>query len=292
METTNLPLVSVLMTSYNREKYIADAIESVLGSTYTNFELIIVDDGSKDKTVEIAKSYQAKDNRINVYINEKNLGDYNNRNKAASYAKGKYIKYLDSDDMIYKYGLAIMVEAMEMFPQAAIGLTSRNIAPLKPFPIPHSPLEAFTKHYFEYGLLNMGPSSVILNRIAFVEAGMFSGKRHIGDVECWAKMAMSFYVLELQPSLIFWRQHEDQEIKTEKTNGQFNEDFFITEHTVAINILNDKNCPLSSKQKKYLVQKKNNVALMQIIKHFLKTLELKKCIRIYKHADLKLKNIF
>jgi glycosyltransferase involved in cell wall biosynthesis len=292
METTNLPLVSVLMTSYNREKYIADAIESILESTYTNFELIIVDDGSKDKTVEIAKTYQAKDNRVTVYVNEKNLGDYNNRNKAASYAKGKYIKYLDSDDMIYKYGLAIMVEGMEKFPKAAIGLTSRNIAPLKPFPILHSPLEAFNKHYFEYGLLNMGPSSVIINRIAFVDIGMFSGKRHIGDVECWAKMAMNSCVIELQPSLIFWRQHEEQEIKTEKKNGHFNEDFFITEHSVAIDILNEKKCPLSSKQKKYLIRKKNKVAIRQIIKHFLKTLEFKKCIRIYKHLDLKLKNVF
>ena len=86
-------LVSVLMTSFNRDKYIAEAIDSVLASTYQNWELIIVDDCSKDKTVEIAKSYEAKDNRIKVYVNKKNLGDYPNRNKAASYAKGKYIKY-------------------------------------------------------------------------------------------------------------------------------------------------------------------------------------------------------
>ena len=85
------PLVSVLMTSYNRENYIAEAIESVLASTYKNFELIIVDDRSKDRTVEIARSYESKDDRVKVYINEKNLGDYPNRNKAASYAKGFYI---------------------------------------------------------------------------------------------------------------------------------------------------------------------------------------------------------
>ena len=52
------PLVSILMTAYNREKYIAEAIESVLASTYKNFELIIVDDCSKDGTVAIAKTYQ------------------------------------------------------------------------------------------------------------------------------------------------------------------------------------------------------------------------------------------
>jgi glycosyltransferase involved in cell wall biosynthesis len=90
-----IPLVSVLMTSYNRQDYIAEAIESVLNSKYQNFELIIVDDGSKDQTVKIAQEFAEKDKRIRLYINEKNLGDYGNRNKAASYATGKYIKYLD-----------------------------------------------------------------------------------------------------------------------------------------------------------------------------------------------------
>ena len=83
----NYPLVSVLITSYNREKYIGDAIQSVLDSTYKNFELIIVDDMSTDNSVGIAKSFEKKDNRIKVYINEANLGDYPNRNKAASLLK-------------------------------------------------------------------------------------------------------------------------------------------------------------------------------------------------------------
>src|ERR1700748_2916719 len=95
------PLVSVLMTAYNREKYIEEAIESVLASSYTNLELIIVDDCSKDNTVEIARSYEARDPRVKVFINEKNLGDYPNRNRAASLAKGEYIKYVDSDDVMF-----------------------------------------------------------------------------------------------------------------------------------------------------------------------------------------------
>ena len=91
----NAPLVSVLLTAFNREKYIAEAIESVLSSTFNNYELIIVDDASTDKTVEIIKGYAAKDSRIRFYVNETNLGDYPNRNKIATYATGKYIKYID-----------------------------------------------------------------------------------------------------------------------------------------------------------------------------------------------------
>src|SRR5271156_3108445 len=104
------------MTAYNREKYIAQAIDSILESTYKNFELIIVDDCSKDKTVEIAKGYAQKDSRVKVFINEKNLGDYPNRNKAASYANGKYLKYVDSDDVVYPTGLEVFVNSMEQFP--------------------------------------------------------------------------------------------------------------------------------------------------------------------------------
>ena len=117
------PLVSVLMTAYNRKKYIAEAIESVLASTFQDFELIIVDDCSRDHTVEIVRLYTS-DPRLQVHVNEKNLGDYPNRNRAASLAKGQYLKYVDSDDYIYPRGLQIMVEMFEPFTQAAVGFCS------------------------------------------------------------------------------------------------------------------------------------------------------------------------
>ena len=114
------PLVSVLMTAYNREMYIGEAIESVLASTYSNFELIIVDDVSSDNTLAIVQRYAERDNRIRVYVNESNLGDYPNRNQAARYASGKYIKYLDSDDKIFDFGLEYCITQMEKNPEAAI----------------------------------------------------------------------------------------------------------------------------------------------------------------------------
>ena len=97
--------VSILTTVYNRDKYLAACINSVLASSYQDWELIIVDDVSTDTSLAISKSYEQKDARIKVYVNDKNLGDYPNRNKAASYAKGKYLKYLDADDLIYPRGL-------------------------------------------------------------------------------------------------------------------------------------------------------------------------------------------
>ena len=114
------PIVTVLTTTYNREAFIAAAIESVLSSFHSDFELIVVDDCSSDNTVGIARKYEKLDKRVKVYVNEKNLGDYVNRNKAAAYASGKYIKYLDSDDLLYPHGLQVMVYSMEQFRIPAI----------------------------------------------------------------------------------------------------------------------------------------------------------------------------
>ncbi|MDB9374860.1 glycosyltransferase family 2 protein [Nodularia sphaerocarpa] len=88
--------VSVIMPAYNTEKYIAKAIESFLAQTLDNIELIIVDDASSDRTVEIAKNFV--DARIKILINEKNLGPSDSRNRALKEAKGEWVAVLDSDD--------------------------------------------------------------------------------------------------------------------------------------------------------------------------------------------------
>lgn len=92
-------LVSVMMAAYNAEEYISESIESVLNQTYKNFELIIINDGSSDSTLEIAKKYAAQDSRIVVHSNEKNSGFYYTLNKAIEMARGKYLAVNDADDL-------------------------------------------------------------------------------------------------------------------------------------------------------------------------------------------------
>ncbi len=207
------PLVSVLMTAYNRQKYIGDAIESVLSSSYKDFELIIVDDGSTDNTVEIAHTYKDSDSRIQVHVNEKNLGDYPNRNKAAGLAKGKYIKYLDADDMIYYYGLEVMIHSMEQFPKAGFGLAAM-VSDEKPFPIELSPRESYMEHFNRYSHFNRAPGSSIIKTEAFNRVGGFSGKRMIGDNEFWFKIARYFNMVKFPFDLYWNRIHHEQESKT------------------------------------------------------------------------------
>lgn len=210
---TKKPKVSVLMTAFNREQFIGEAIESVLASTYSNWELIIVDDKSKDKTVEIARAYEDKDERIKVYVNEKNLGDYPNRNKAASYAKGKYLKYLDSDDIIYPHGLEIFIYYMEKYPEAALGLHWRFLQEEGRYPILLQPKEALNHHFNKKGLFHNAPGSVIIRKDAFKKVGGFSGLRQIGDYECWLKIASRYPVLKISFFPMWTRSHEAQEQK-------------------------------------------------------------------------------
>ncbi|WP_060678179.1 glycosyltransferase family 2 protein [Virgibacillus halodenitrificans] len=97
----NNPLVSVITPAYNAERFIRQTIESVLAQTYSNWEMIIVDDCSTDKTVEYINHYIKTDSRIKLFIQEKNRGSAIARNTAMNNAKGQYLAFLDSDDLWY-----------------------------------------------------------------------------------------------------------------------------------------------------------------------------------------------
>lgn len=239
------PLVSILTTAYNRSLFLHETIESVISSTYSNWELIIVDDCSTDNTLEVARQYEKKDSRIKVYSNKTNLGDYRNRNRAAEIAIGKYLKYLDSDDLIYPHGLQVMVESMERYPEAGIGLQNNIKENFKPYPILYSTVEAYREHFTKDGFFLSGPSGAIIRNDAFKQNGGFSGKRHISDKELWIKISLNSPVVSFQPSLIWWRQHENQEINIERKNWESMLMHFELEKSV---ILSDS-FPLNDKEK-------------------------------------------
>lgn len=215
------PLVSVLMTVYNREKYIAEAIESVMASTYENWELIITDDQSSDDSLIIAQKYAAEDDRIKVYLNENNLGDYPNRNKAASYAQGKYLKYLDSDDLIYPHGLEVMVRAMEKFPNAGIGLTHYFNSQM-PLPIQLKSKQVTLIHFNKNILLTDGPTGCMYQRKCFEKLGGFNPDfRVASDYEFNMRASLFKPIVLFNPGLSFWRQHEEQEFQKNKVNDDY-----------------------------------------------------------------------
>ena len=96
------PKVSVLMPAYNAEKYIAEAIESILNQTYKDFEFIIVDDCSTDDTAKIIKKYAKKDKRIKYFKNDENSGVTVSLNNGLKHCSGEFIARMDADDISLK----------------------------------------------------------------------------------------------------------------------------------------------------------------------------------------------
>lgn len=94
-------LVSIVMPSYNSEKFIEETIRSVQNQTYGHWELIIVDDCSKDDTVQMIEEIQMSDDRIKLLINSENLGPGKSRNRGITEAQGSFLTFLDSDDIWY-----------------------------------------------------------------------------------------------------------------------------------------------------------------------------------------------
>ena len=120
-----MSFVSVIMPAYNAAKTIAESIESVLQQTYTDFELIILNDFSNDETEHIIKKYM-QDMRV-VYIkNERNLGVSETRNKGISIAKGAWIAFLDSDDIWEKNKLQKQIELIQSKKDAILCYTASS----------------------------------------------------------------------------------------------------------------------------------------------------------------------
>ena len=97
--TKHCPMVSVIMPAYNSEQFIEKSIRSALGQTYSNLEVIVIDDCSKDRTVQIVQKLAQEDNRVRLIQNETNAGAANSRNKGMDCSRGAYVALLDSDDI-------------------------------------------------------------------------------------------------------------------------------------------------------------------------------------------------
>jgi glycosyltransferase involved in cell wall biosynthesis len=223
--------------------------------------LIIVDDCSTDRTLEIIKQFEILDSRIRVFVNDFNLGDYKNRNRAASVASGQFLKYVDADDIIYSHGLEVMVNCMVDYPNAALGIQSVNREDITPYPILVEPRQSFVEHFLNGGLFLSGPTGVIINRDIFESEGGFSGKRYVGDTELWLRLGLTYPIVKFQPALIWWRSHDDQEIKKENLSFKPVLDRYLMDKS----FLFCKKCPLSQEELKLAYMKLNRRYLNNLL---------------------------
>jgi glycosyltransferase involved in cell wall biosynthesis len=275
--------VSVLMAAYNAERFIGEAIESVINSDFTDWELIIVDDRSTDGTYGICEKYVQINDRIRLYKNEKNLGDYPNRNKVASYANGTYLKYLDNDDVLYKYSLSYMVEAMEKFPSAALAIGFHMIDDSEPYPIFYTSQETYKAQFLGKGFLSYGPSSAIIKRDAFESTGGFVEQKFVGDQELWLRLALKHGAVKLQPSLIWYRVHTDQESNRERKNILNND----VRYKINLQSLENGKHFFTESEYQYAKHKIKQHYARFILRYAIKSKRLSNSVQLFKKSGLK-----
>ncbi len=122
------PKVSVILSAFNREKYLGEAIDSILAQEFRDFELILVDDASTDNSAEIIKVYEKRDSRIRALFLDCNTGVSGARNRGFVIAEGEYIAYMDSDDVSLPTRLKKQVDFLEQNPEVgAVGVWVRRM---------------------------------------------------------------------------------------------------------------------------------------------------------------------
>lgn len=222
-------LVSICIPTYNGERWLAEAISSALEQTYPSLEILIVDDASLDRTLDIVHSF--RDPRIRVEVNSKNLGIVRNRNRCVTLARGAFVKFLFQDDMLYPTCIERMSQILESHERAGMVFAPRDMLLENP---DEASSVAFKEHYgslyHEYAPLceiNSGidlfkkglrtgflenwigePSNVLLRRSSFGEIGLFNEKlKSCSDWEMWVRIMYHFDVGFVNEPLSSFRIH-------------------------------------------------------------------------------------
>jgi glycosyltransferase involved in cell wall biosynthesis len=246
------PMVSVLMTVFNRQQFLAQAIESVLASGFRDFELIITDDCSSDSSFDIARSFAKNDCRVHVYRNERNLGDYGNRMHAASLARGQYLKYVDSDDAIYPHGLEVMVRNMQLHPGAALAVAHPLPELDVPYPLCLTPMESYRRHFLGRGCFGCGPGGAIIRTSVFRSLGGFDPAWGVlSDLEFWLRAAARHPIVLQQPALVWWRTHGGQEFRI----GDAEKVYLTRGFTLSLRSLLQPDCPLPPDEQRKAIKR-------------------------------------
>jgi len=226
------PEVSVVMSVYNGEKYLTEAIESMLNQTFTNFEFIIIDDGSTDESLAIIQKYSNQDERIILVRNEKNMGLAASLNKGILLARGEFIARMDADDISCKNRLEIQIQHMRensklLILGSAVDVIDENRGVRNHIYPPTSPVEIFWSIVSACCIPFIHPT-VIFRKELFIKVGYYDVAILAGqDYDLFSRAVMSDLPMEcvgnLSEKLFQYRVQRDnvsrRERKTQVENG-------------------------------------------------------------------------
>jgi glycosyltransferase involved in cell wall biosynthesis len=200
----NSPLVSVIIPVFNYDRYLGDAIESVLGQTHQNLDVIVVDDGSTDRSGEVAKSFAAKGVR---YSPQEHTGIGETRNRGVELARGDYLAFLDADDRWPDEKLERQLQAFDNDP--ALEMVFGQAVQLQNGPEWEAGVK--DKKVAAGSLVpGMVAGTMLIKRDAFFRVGKFPGGLKVGEFVDWYARAVELQVRSLVlPDLFLWRRIHD-----------------------------------------------------------------------------------
>ena len=249
---TRTPRISVLVTSYNREDTLAASLESVLASAFGDFEVLVLDNRSTDGSVAVAERIARGDRRVRVVVNESNLGQFGNRNRAAELARAPFLKYHDSDDLMYPHGLGLMLGLLEAEPSAAFGLSSGLAWAGGPCPMLLTPRLAYEREFLGRGMFHCGPAGALFRTEAFRRLGGFEDHGAASYYLFWLRACREHSVLLLPADLFWYRIHAGQELASPSSAASY-----ARAYGAAWRALTAPDCPLAGSA---LVQARRNWA--------------------------------
>lgn len=250
--TNGKPKVSVLMPVYNGEKYLREAIDSILGQTYRHYEFIIINDGSTDDSVKIIHEYS--DERIRLVHNEKNIGLPATLNKGIELATGEYIARMDSDDISLPTRLEKQVKFMDDHPEVGVcGTWIRYIGvPRRPwrstvYKYPTKPRDIKSRALFDSSFAH---PSVIMRSSLLEKFQLRYDTEHLNaeDYGLWQKCGFCFPLANIPEVLLLYRVNP-----TSITNSNRDVEF---ETVRRINRLNLQNLGIGLSPEEMLIYRK------------------------------------
>lgn len=180
---------------------------SALNQTYFDFELIIVDDNSKDNTWQIIDSYT--DGRIKRYRNEVNIGEYANRNKAISLARGEYLIFIDADDVVYSNGLEFMMQFVANYSDCAM-IIARPWHEKIIYPKRITPHQFYSFEYLGRGICGINFTKVLFKTSALQKDIPFTFNVKLGDYYIQLKLARNYNSVIIPDAATWWRRNNGQ----------------------------------------------------------------------------------
>ncbi len=239
-----MPLFTVATITYNQEKWVRQAIESVLASSFTDFEYIIADDGSTDGTWEIIQSYQ--DPRIRSWQNQPNKGEYANRNDVLQKAGGTYILYVDGDDILYHHTLEEYARFAKAFPEAnGIWCVYYHLFNFVVFPIVLGPQQLTRLNFLSRTPVStVGLTETVFKVSALRSIGGFDSRYLLADTHAKRKLSCLYSMLLVPSGRSFWRQSSQQASQRAK-GGMQN---FVDTIEMDEEILYGDSCPLEGEE--------------------------------------------